>query len=96
MAKEYTKKCEVCHKTFIAQRSTAKYCPDCRIIGRNMQQKSRRNAKKIESYEKVHRKANTEKGLNKTLADLRNYNEKYGTNLSYGQFVAMNKKEPQA
>lgn len=38
--------------------------------------------------EQKFKKTNRERNLNKTLADLRKYNKKYGTHLSYGQFVA--------
>ena len=93
MAKKYTKKCEVCLKTFTTQRSNAKYCPSCRDIGKKKQEKARKLAIKEEQKAK---KSNKEKKLNKTLSDLRNYNKKNGTNLSYGQFVAMNKKAPRA
>ena len=86
MAKKYTKKCEVCLKTFTTQRANAKYCPSCRVIGKKKQEKARKLAIKEEQKFK---KTNRERNLNKTLADLRKYNEKYGTNLSYGQFVAI-------
>ena len=88
MAKEYTKKCDICQKTFTTQRSNTKYCPACRVIGKKKQEKARKLAIKEEQKFK---KTNRERNLNKTLADLRNYNEKYGTNLSYGQFMAIKK-----
>ena len=87
------KKCEVCLKTFTTKRSNAKYCPCCRDIGKKKQEKARKLAIKEEQKFK---KTNRERNLNKTLADLRKYNKKYGTNLSYGQFVAINKKAPRA
>lgn len=86
MAKEYTKKCDICQKTFTSKRSNTKYCPCCRVIGKKKQEKARKLAIKEEQKFK---KTNRERNLNKTLADLRNYNEKYGTNLSYGQFMAI-------
>ena len=88
MAKKYTRKCEICLKTFTTQRSNTKYCPCCRVIGKKKQEKARKLAIKEEQKFK---KTNRERNLNKTLADLRNYNEKYGTNLSYGQFMAIKK-----
>ena len=93
MAKKYTKKCEVCHKTFTTQQSNTKYCPCCRVIVKNKKEKARRMAIKEEHKAK---KSNMEKKLNKTLSDLQKYNEKNGTHISYGQFVAINKKAPRA
>ena len=84
MAKKYTRKCEICLKTFTTQRSNTKYCPACRVIGKKKQEKARKLALK----EKQIKKSNREKNLNKTLADLRKYNKKNGTHISYGQFVA--------
>ena len=88
MAKEYTKKCEVCLKTFTTQRSNAKYCPCCRVIGKKKQEKARKLAIKEEQKAK---KSNREKNLNNTLAELRKYNKKNGTHISYGQFMAIKK-----
>ena len=84
--KQFKKKCEVCHKSFTAQRSTAKYCPSCRVKGNN---KKRRENQKVQKAEETRIKADKEKYLDKTLSDLRKYNKKNGTNLSYGKFVAM-------
>ena len=86
MAKEYTKKCDICQKTFTSKRSITKYCPSCRNIGKRKKENERKLAIKEEQKTK---KLNREKNLNNNLAELRKYNEKYGANLSYGQFVAM-------
>lgn len=92
MAKEYTKKCDICCKTFTSTRSITKYCPSCRNIGK----RKKENERKLAIKEEQTKKSNRERNLNKTLADLRKYNKKNGTNLSYGQFVAINKKAPRA
>lgn len=92
MAKEYTKKCDICQKTFTSKRSITKYCPSCRVIGK----RKKENERKLAIKEEQIKKSNREKNLNNTLAELRKYNKKNGTNLSYGQFVAINKKVPRA
>ena len=92
MAKEYTKKCDICCKTFTSQRSYTKYCPSCRVIAKKKQDKERNIARKnIARNEGQIKKSNREKNLNKTLSDLQKYNKKNGTNLSYGQFMAIKK-----
>ena len=86
------KKCEVCLKTFTTKRSNAKYCPSCRVIGK----RKKENERKLAIKEEQIKNSNREKNLNNTLAELRKYNEKNGTNLSYGQFMIINKKAPRA
>ena len=87
MAKEYTKKCDICQKTFTSKRSITKYCPSCRNIGK----RKKENERKLAIKEEQIKKSNREKNLNNTLAELRKYNKKNGTHISYGQFMAIKK-----
>lgn len=74
---ERTLICELCGKEFKSKANNVKYCSaECKRlanIGHQVQRK-----RKVKSH-----------GLDKVLKSLDEYNKKNGTNLSYGQFIAM-------
>ena len=76
--------CKNCGGEFVARGKTAMYCVDCRpIMQRKRAEQNRLEAKKI-------KKPQCEvQSMSSFLKELDRYNEKNGTHLTYGQYVAM-------
>lgn len=85
MRTKIERECDVCGNKFMAYHSNSRYCSvDCK------KQHVRERIKRLRE-EKANEEANKksrEYNLNKNLYKLHEYNEKHGTRLSYGQFMA--------
>ena len=81
------KKCKRCGKIFNAKNGNVLYCDPCReiVIKEN---KTRSHAKeKLKREEK--RKQRKSTPLDELCAEIREYNKKHGTRLSYGKYKTL-------
>ena len=86
MVKKLRKICQNlnCKVEFFAASPNARFCPDCRKIRKSESQKEcRKAAKERAKYEALHKS----KSITDILFELREYNRKNNTNLSYGKYV---------
>lgn len=77
----YYLRCFNCNREFTYTSDAKKYCPECdkqikRERNRNFMRKKRRASIEIKTLPEI-------------MQDLKEYNEKHGTYLSYGRYVAM-------
>ena len=78
--------CVICGKKLEGEQR--KYCGlDCQKEGNRLNNLKNGKAKREKNAEDKRNKKQALSPLDKTLRELRRYNEKHGTNLSYGQFV---------
>lgn len=85
--KKYKNNCVICGEEFTANRTNAKYCPECKEIQKRRQSNEAKRMSEIRKQNK--RSERQRKELEGLLRELDAYNEKNGTRLSYGQYVAM-------
>lgn len=82
--------CEVCGSEFTCRQHNAKYCPGCKEDAYNEKQVQwRKRARAKRKSVKVKQEF---KSINEVLADIEAYNKKHGSNLSYGQYIAMRRE----
>jgi rRNA maturation endonuclease Nob1 len=71
--KLFTLQCAECKKIFRNPNENKRFCPDCSKI------KEKKSPKTEEKS----------KSLSEVMKDLNEYNQKHGTNLSYGEYVSL-------
>lgn len=75
--------CEICGSKFTARGNNHKFCSNCIPETQRKWYKGRQQKQEVETlYAKPDRLANKVKEINE-------YNEKHGTNYSYGQYTAL-------
>ena len=80
--------CEMCGERYVPKNNRCnhrKYCDDCRKRANRMFYQ--KNKKQQEIIQSSCQKVNSR--LDKKLKEISNYNEKHGTNYSYGQYTAL-------
>lgn len=82
---EFKKYCQICGCVFLAKGNNAKYCPACRKEQQYLQNKKNEQASRIKKKASLLKS----KSLNDLMWELKAYNEKHHTKLSYGEYVAM-------
>lgn len=73
---------------FLTTAHNAKYCIDCRYDNKKRTTQKWRDGTKLSVKKQKFKDEFHSKSLDETLADIRAYNEKHGTRLSYGQYRA--------
>ena len=87
------KKCEICGELFEPRISRQIYCSKkCNQKAawersRALYYKRRNDKRRAEREEKTKRSENTDEQLDILLAEIKEYNDKHGTDLSYGQYT---------
>ena len=82
MVKQYFKKCRTCGKQFVTFNSRKQLCEICG--DKNEIKRSRH-----EQSKNVKEPAKRKNSLDAKLRELRAYNEKHGTRLSYGKYKVL-------
>ena len=84
---EIKQTCKMCGAEFMSEHWNVKYCDSCRkyVWKRQVEEKQR-----IERIKRRNRSAlEKQKDFDDLIKEIIEYNEKCGTNLSYGQYIAM-------
>ena len=82
-------KCKVCGQVFLTKSNNALYCVDCRYKTNKERSQKWRDGTKTDYKKEKFKKNYHSKTLDETLADIREYNKKHGTRLSYGQYKVL-------
>ena len=83
------KKCKRCGKIFNAKNGNVLYCDPCREIVKK-ETTARSHAKqKLKREEKKKTKQRKSTPLDEFCAEIREYNQKHGTRLSYGKYKTL-------
>lgn len=87
--KPVEKRCKCCGKIFLTTAGNAKYCIDCRYDNKKRNTQKWRDGTKITVKKEKFKQEFHSKTLDERLADIRAYNEKHGTRLSYGKYMTL-------
>lgn len=87
--KPVEKRCKCCGEIFLTTASNAKYCIDCRYENKKRTTQKWRDGTKLSVKKQKFKDEFHSKSLDETLADIKAYNEKHGTRLSYGKYMTL-------
>ena len=86
----FTKYCIICGVPFTTSTGKGKYCPTCRKIQQRQQNRNNNRARYEENkIAKEQSKPRKKKTLTDFMWELKEYNDKHHTKLSYGEYVAL-------
>jgi uncharacterized Zn finger protein (UPF0148 family) len=87
---EFKKYCQICGSEFITKTGKGKYCPICRKEQQRRQNRNNNRAKyEKKKTAKEQPTPHNHKILNDLMWELKAYNEKHNTKLSYGEYVLL-------
>lgn len=89
----YERQCQICGCEFITSTGKGKYCPNCRKQQRLLRMREDSKARYENQKLTVLLEKRQTKSVGKSISDinweLKEYNEKHNTDLSYGQYVLL-------